>query len=264
MSDNGTQFKSAQFEEFMIQNGIKHFCSSPYYPMSNGQAERFVDTFKRSLGKLKDEGTVEENLNTFLLNYRSTGNPNTPENKSPAEVIFGRKMRITLDILKPPKQNTNLPLDVEQKVCQQFNMKHGAKLRIFGEQDNVYARVYKGNNQFCWSPGIIIERVGNVIYNVLLNSGRLIRVHANQLRTRHNTDKNVIEKDWSHALDVYEGPNSTTEIQDAANTAVNNLPEANTAVLPSTISDVNTEIAQTSTPRRSQRPRRPVKRFSPS
>ena len=91
-------------------------------------------------------GTIEENLNTFLLNYRSTANPNTPENQSPGEVIFGRKMRITLDILKPSERNINLIIDIEQKVCQQFNMKHGAKLRIFGEQDNVYARVYKGNN----------------------------------------------------------------------------------------------------------------------
>ena len=60
-------------------------------------------------------GTIEENLNTFLLNYKSTAKPNIPENQSPAEVIFGRKMRITLDILKPPKHNTNLPLDVDKK-----------------------------------------------------------------------------------------------------------------------------------------------------
>ena len=99
----------------MLRNGIKHICSIPYYPMSNGQAERFVDTFKRAVGKLKDEGTIEENLNTFLLNYKSTAKPNIPENQSPAEVIFGRKMRITLDILKPPKHNTNLPLDVDKK-----------------------------------------------------------------------------------------------------------------------------------------------------
>ena len=53
VSDSGTQFKSAQFEEFRVQNGIQHICSRPYYPMSNRQAGRFVDTFKRSLGKLK-------------------------------------------------------------------------------------------------------------------------------------------------------------------------------------------------------------------
>ncbi|XP_037811061.1 uncharacterized protein K02A2.6-like [Lucilia sericata] len=148
VSDNGTQFKSSQFEEFMQQNGIKHICSSPYYPMSNGQA----DTFKRMLAKSTEEGTVCENLNTFLQNYRSTTNPNTPDKKSPAEVLLGRKMSITLDLLKPTKNNNRNVSVPHNKIAEQFNNKHGAKETNFDEQDAVYARIYKGNNNFCWSP----------------------------------------------------------------------------------------------------------------
>ncbi|XP_046803785.1 uncharacterized protein K02A2.6-like [Lucilia cuprina] len=51
VSDNGTQFKSTPFQEFTTSRGIQQLLSSPYYPMSNGQAERFVDTFKRALKK---------------------------------------------------------------------------------------------------------------------------------------------------------------------------------------------------------------------
>ncbi|XP_036347078.1 uncharacterized protein K02A2.6-like, partial [Rhagoletis pomonella] len=40
-SDNGPQFSSQEFAEFMNAWGIKHHTSSPNYPRSNGLAERY-------------------------------------------------------------------------------------------------------------------------------------------------------------------------------------------------------------------------------
>ena len=49
VSDNGPQFVSDQFAQFLKQNSIKHFRSSPYHPATNGLSERFIQTLKKSL-----------------------------------------------------------------------------------------------------------------------------------------------------------------------------------------------------------------------
>ena len=72
VSDNGTQFTSQEFQSYCQQHGIQHIRSPPYYPQSNGQAERFVDTFKRTFKKLRGEGATSDVIQKFLWTYRST------------------------------------------------------------------------------------------------------------------------------------------------------------------------------------------------
>ncbi|XP_055522720.1 uncharacterized protein K02A2.6-like [Wyeomyia smithii] len=102
VSDNGSQFVSARFKQFCDEAGITHLTIAPYHPQSNGQAERFVDTLKRGLKKLR-EGA---NPATFLSVYWSTLNRSARDHKSPAELFLGRPLTTTLDLPKPRKSST--------------------------------------------------------------------------------------------------------------------------------------------------------------
>ena len=86
-SDNGPQYSSAEFEAFAKMYEFEHNSSSPRFPQSNGLAERTVKTVKQLLSHSTD-------LSMALLNYRATPLPWC--DRSPAELLMGRRLRSTL------------------------------------------------------------------------------------------------------------------------------------------------------------------------
>jgi transposase InsO family protein len=78
VTDNGPQFSSAEFANFMKGNGIKRIISAPYHPASNGFAERFVQTLKQALkAGEKDGKNIDHHLAEFLFEYRATPHATT-------------------------------------------------------------------------------------------------------------------------------------------------------------------------------------------
>lgn len=132
-----------------------------------------MDTFKRSVKKIREgRGSIQQALDTFLLTYRTTPNLSAPEGRSPSEIMFGRRIRTSLDLLRPPavREATEQP---------------GS--RSFSKGDSVYAKVHS-NNSWRWAPGVILERIGQVMFNAWVEDRRMIRSHINQLRSRTNAD----------------------------------------------------------------------------
>ncbi|CAH8575264.1 unnamed protein product [Schistosoma guineensis] len=169
VSDNGSQFTSSQFQEFCKRLSIKHFRSPPYHPQSNGQAERFVDTFKRALMKSKGEGTPVETLQNFLFVYRTTPSDMLPQQKSPAEILMGRKLRTIHSLMcprttPPPSQTKSQKLPAYEVGCP------------------VFARDYRANHG-PWIEARVVGRLGQVMYNVKVGRDTWTR-HRNQLRKR--------------------------------------------------------------------------------
>ena len=68
VSDNGIQFTSGDFKDFCVTFQINHITIAPYHPRSNGQAECFVDTQKRTLKK--DRGTLIEKPYNSSFKYK--------------------------------------------------------------------------------------------------------------------------------------------------------------------------------------------------
>ncbi|KXJ74169.1 hypothetical protein RP20_CCG014257 [Aedes albopictus] len=188
VTDNGTQLTSDKFEAYCSANGIVHLKTAPYHPQSNGLAERFVDTFKRTLKKITAGGeTLDEAIDSFLLCYRSTPCRSAPDGKSPGELMYGRPIRTSLELLRPPTPY-NEPSKDQAK---QFNRKHGTKAREYHPRDLVWTKVYSANT-WTWTPGKVIERIGSVMYNIWLPSKQnLVRSHCNQMRKRYESEDNT-------------------------------------------------------------------------
>ena len=72
VSDNGTQFVSEEFEQFCSSRGIQHDTIVPYHPGSNGEAERLVETFKKSIDKANPK-TVSQLQDVVIDSLLSIG-----------------------------------------------------------------------------------------------------------------------------------------------------------------------------------------------
>ncbi|XP_035890568.1 uncharacterized protein K02A2.6-like [Anopheles stephensi] len=191
VSDNGPQFTSSLFEEFCNSNGIDHVTTAPFHPQSNGQAERFVDTLKRALRKIQsDETSLDEALELFLMAYRSTPNAQLSQQKTPAEEMFGRPIRTALELLRPPSSHS-------------LSAPSSISVRRFQPGELVSTKSFH-RNSWKWIPGKIVRSCGRVMYDVIADSGRLLRRHINQIRRRvagsatqkHQIPLDVLLAEW--------------------------------------------------------------------
>ena len=177
VSDNGPQFTSEDLAEFMKANGIWHTRCAPYHPASNGEAERFVRTFKEAMKTGRGDGlTVAHRLENFLLTYRTT--PHTTTGTPPCELLMGRGLRTRWDMLKP---------DVSQNVhrSQERQKEHHdqhARQRTFHVGQTVMAKNMRAGPS--WVPGTIVQQLGPVTYLVDVSDGRVWKRHVDHLKDR--------------------------------------------------------------------------------
>jgi len=169
VTDNGRTFISREFQDFVKTNGIIHRFTAPYHPATNGAAERFVQTLKQWLRKTNlTKDNVKTSIQKFLFHYRITPIPELKQ--SPAEIMFGRKLRNRLDLIFPKE------LELKKGLLKY----DGA--RNFEIGDRIAAREYL-NKDLKWRVGIVYKKLGKLHYLIKLENGKIWKRHVNQLRS---------------------------------------------------------------------------------
>ena len=218
-SDQGNEFTNDILARLNARLNIEHRVTTPYYPLANGEVERFNRTLKTSISMYaeKNPGTWEWYLNGLLWAYRTALNPST--GFTPYYLTFGREPRLPTDILTGSvkdikydlnqygmkmtldlknayeivKQNLfktakNMKLNWENKIKSHTSFKVGEKVLLFQPQLNSLRNEDKGAHLFKrkWlGPYIVLAKAhqNNDVYILKdTNTGREWTINVNKLR----------------------------------------------------------------------------------
>nr|XP_019531013.2 uncharacterized protein LOC109402759 [Aedes albopictus] len=92
----------------------------------------------------------------------------------------------SLKLLRPPAERSTM-----------HNKDSNVK-RSYQRDDPVFVKLYVNNN-WHWAPGVVLEKVGNVMYNVWAENRRLVRSHINQMKDRNEPDHRTKAQAGNHA-----------------------------------------------------------------
>jgi len=190
VSDNGTQYTGAPFQDFCRRWGITHITSSPRYPQSNGFIERMVGTVKPIIKKCLQAG---QDIHIALLNLRAT--PIDGQLPSPASMMFGRPAQTLLPsyhktsstclgyrshletrkgLMKKRYDSRSLPADLS-------DLPPGQPVRVLDPQT------------VTWQCGTVIEKLNFPPRSYIVETARGARLRRNRghLRPSTNPEKQV-------------------------------------------------------------------------
>lgn len=185
ISDNGPQYSADAYKQFAKEYQFQHITSSPYYPQSNGEAERAVGTIKRLLNKEKDPYLA-------ILSYRSTPLQN---GFTPSELLMNRKLRTTVPITrgqrkpKVPDQQSLRAREEEIKRNQKKNFDSRCGVRDLPKLEE---------GDLVWIPdrqteAVVQEEVAPRSYNVSTPDGTVRRNRRDLVQMPENNSNGETE-----------------------------------------------------------------------
>ena len=129
VSDNGAQFISKEFAEFLKVKGIEHIRTSYYFPSSNGLVERFNSNLKNVFLAAKiDKIPVDKAVIDFLSVYRST--PHSVTGLTPSLLLHGREIITQLSVRKPIPKSVRFEEPAKFKIGETVRLKHPRTKKI--------------------------------------------------------------------------------------------------------------------------------------
>ena len=167
--DNGPQFISGEFQECCVQNGIVHLKTTPKWPQANGEVERQNASLMKRIRIAQAEGVDwKKELRRDVTKYRSIDHTTT--GKSPAELLFNRKMRRKLPELHADchldLQTRDRDAEVKAKTKSYADKAANAKPSDIAVGDQVLqrqGRKDKFSRPFKPTPYRVVSRTGNSV-----------------------------------------------------------------------------------------------------
>lgn len=174
VSDNGRQYTSIEFAKFLKARKIKHTFSPPYCPATNGAAENFVKTFKNNVSRIiRDGKTLDEAVNMFLFDYRSTEHCTT--GRSPAWLLYKRELCTRFELIRPNVRN-----DVERNQFNQKTAVDGKRKCELTLGEKVFVKDNRSDPKYR-SEAVIIAHNSPSTDTVKFNDNTIAKKHANQI-----------------------------------------------------------------------------------
>ena len=189
-SDNGPCYTSQAYTRVMKAFSVNHIMSSPYYPQSNGLAEKYVQIVKCLFNKAKEEG---KNLYKCLMIYHNT--PLTGGLQSPMQILQGRSARSDL----PMSNAARKQLGIQPEVIRNID-----KHEVLPTHDQHVGKsiMYQDSVTKQWYPGVITSLCQEKrSYMVTTSDGvvyRKIQAHINLTHhwTRSHNLPSVCHRQW--------------------------------------------------------------------
>ncbi|CAG2220647.1 unnamed protein product [Mytilus edulis] len=211
-SDQGPEFESRLISELCKLLGIDKTRTTTYHPQSDGQVERFNRTLLSMLSKYVKENQRDwdVHLQKVMMGYRTSEHESTKF--SPAYVLFGRELRLPLDVQyqlpdgSTAKNASEYVTRTKERFLQAYEvvrenlglsqktMKDHYDRKAFGEAfdvgDKVWyydPRVKKGRspklNRPWKGPYTIKKKISDLVYRIQLDNTRMRKVvHFNKLK----------------------------------------------------------------------------------
>ncbi|KAM7299574.1 hypothetical protein ISCGN_020140 [Ixodes scapularis] len=175
VSDNGPAFASAEYQDWLQKNGIRRMLVPPYHPASNGATERVVQTIKDKLKK-SQPGDFRTQVARVLFQYRTT--PHEVTGRAPCELLLGRMVKTSLDVLHPDLRSTALLKQLKQKLAADRGCRPGP---LPEPGASVYARNFRPGPP--WSAGHVVSPASASSLLVRMPDGTTWHRHADHVRS---------------------------------------------------------------------------------
>ncbi|KAF6199538.1 hypothetical protein GE061_007564 [Apolygus lucorum] len=175
-TDQGRQFESAEFSEFLRKFGIQRNRTTAYHPESNGKVERWHRDLKNALRTAATSSSWSKDLPTILLGLRTT--VRYSDGYSAAERTFRSPLRLPADLFTPLP--TELSSEKETETTAKIN-------RPFPEAFHTSTKMYlreetlkKGLKPLYSGPYDVINRTDKTV--TLRMDGSKVTVTMNRCR----------------------------------------------------------------------------------